>query len=31
MILGSLFLVGFILITGGLEYKNLKKLRSNED
>ncbi len=31
MILGSLFLVGFLLITAGLEFKNLKKLRSNED
>ena len=31
MILGTLFLLGFILISGGLEYKNLKKLRNNED
>lgn len=31
MVLGNLFLLGFLLITAGLEFKNLKKLRSNED
>jgi hypothetical protein len=31
MVLGNLFLWGFLLITAGLEFKNLKKLKSNED